>query len=83
MEVKAYQKYLLYSVISLTVLLRFYHKYQWPIWGSDSGEYLYLTRHLVNEGMMLNENYIGWGRALGYGAREQEDRVGTPPPHMP
>ena len=63
MEVKAYQKYLLYSVISLTVLLRFYHKYQWPIWGSDSGEYLYLTRHLINEGMMLNENYIGWGRA--------------------
>ena len=63
MEVKAYQKYLLYSVISLTVLLRFYHKYQWPIWGSDSGEYLYLTRHLIDEGMMLNENYIGWGRA--------------------
>ena len=60
MEVKAYQKYLLYSVISLTVLLRFYHKYQWPIWGSDSGEYLYLTRHLINEGMMLNENYIAW-----------------------
>ena len=54
---------MLYSVFSLTVLLRFIHKYDWPIWGSDSGEYLYLTRYLVENGMMLNEDYIGWGRA--------------------
>ena len=54
---------MLYSVFSLTILLRFVHKYDWPIWGSDSGEYLYLTRYLVENGMMLNENYIGWGRA--------------------
>ena len=63
MAIKAFQKQLLYSVFSLTILLRFIHKYDWPIWGSDSGEYLYLTRHLVENGMMLNENYIGWGRA--------------------
>ena len=54
---------MLYSVFSLTILLRFIHKYDWPIWGSDSGEYLYLTRYLVENGMMLNEDYIGWGRA--------------------
>ena len=63
MAIKAFQRHLLYSVFSLTILLRFIHKYDWPIWGSDSGEYLYLTRHLLENGMMLNENYIGWGRA--------------------
>ena len=63
MRIKNYQRYLLYSVFSLTILLRFVHKYDWPIWGSDSGEYLYLTRYLVENGMILNEDYIGWGRA--------------------
>ncbi|MDG1543489.1 MAG: hypothetical protein P8R34_00745 [archaeon] len=63
MAIKAFQKHLLYSVFSLALLLRFIHKYDWPIWGSDSGEYLYLSRYLVENGMMLNENYIGWGRA--------------------
>ena len=63
MRIKEYQKYLLYSVISLTALVRIYHNYNWRIWGSDSGEYLYLTRYLIEEGNMLNENYIGWGRA--------------------
>ena len=63
MAIKAFQKHLLYSVFALTLLLRFIHKYDWPIWGSDSGEYLYLTKYLVENGMMLNENYIGWGRA--------------------
>ena len=63
MRIKEYQKYLLYSVISLATLLRIFHNYNWRIWGSDSGEYLYLTRHLVQNGIMLSENYIGWGRA--------------------
>ena len=63
MRIKEYQKYLLYSVISLTALIRIYHNYNWRIWGSESGEYLYLTRYLIEEGNMLNENYIGWGRA--------------------
>ena len=63
MRIKEYQKYILYSVISLATLLRIFHNYNWKIWGSDSGEYLYLTRHLIHNGIMLNENYIGWGRA--------------------
>ena len=63
MRIKDFQKYLLYAVISFTTLVRIYHNYNWRIWGSDSGEYLYLTRHLINKGTMLNENYIGWGRA--------------------
>ena len=54
---------MLYSVFSLCFLTRIYHQYKWRIWGSDSGEYLYLTRYLVKEGNMLKEGYIGWGRA--------------------
>ncbi len=63
MAVKTFQRHLLYSVFSLAILVRFIHKYDWPIWGSDSGEYLYLTRYLLENGIMLDENYIGWGRA--------------------
>ena len=63
MGVKLFQKHLLYSIFSLAILVRFLHKYDWPIWGSDSGEYLYLTKYLLENGMVLNENYIGWGRA--------------------
>ncbi len=33
------------------------------IWGSDTGEYLYLTRELISNGQMLTNNYLGWGRA--------------------
>ena len=63
MRIKCFQKYLLYAIISFTALVRIYHNYNWRIWGSDSGEYLYLTRNLVDQGEILNENYIGWGRA--------------------
>jgi len=63
MRIKKFQKYILYSVISLTALIRIFHNYNWRLWGSDSGEYLYLTRYLMENGNMLNENYIGWGRA--------------------
>jgi len=63
MRVKCFEKNLLYSVISLGFLIRIYHHYNWRIWGSDSGEYLYLTRQLVENGQMLTEGYLGWGRA--------------------
>ena len=63
MRIKCFQKSLLYAIISFTALVRIYHNYNWRIWGSDSGEYLYLTRYLIEKGSMLNENYIGWGRA--------------------
>ena len=63
MKIKIFEKNLLYSVISLGFMIRIYHHYNWRIWGSDSGEYLYLTRHLVSNGEMLTEDYIGWGRA--------------------
>jgi len=63
MRIKKFQKYILYSVISLTALIRIFHNYNWRLWGSDSGEYLYLTRYLMEKGSILNENYIGWGRA--------------------
>ena len=63
MKTKIFEKNLLYSVISLGFLIRIYHHYNWRIWGSDSGEYLYLTRYLVRNGEMLTGGYIGWGRA--------------------
>lgn len=63
MRIKCYQKYLLYTLLPFTALIRIYHNYNWRIWGSDSGEYLYLTRSLLNNGQMLEDNYIGWGRA--------------------
>ena len=63
MRTKCFEKSLLYSIISLGFLIRVYHHYNWRIWGSDTGEYLYLTRHLVRKGEMLTEGYIGWGRA--------------------
>ncbi len=63
MRIKCFQKSLLYAILSFTTLVRIYHNYNWRIWGSDSGEYLYLTRYLIEKGSMLNENYIGWGRA--------------------
>ena len=63
MRTKLFEMNLLYSLISFGFLVRIYHHYNWRIWGSDSGEYLYLTRHLVENGEMLTEGYIGWGRA--------------------
>ena len=63
MRIKCFEKNLLYSIISLGFLIRIYHHYNWRIWGSDSGEYLYLTRYLVRNGQMITEGYIGWGRA--------------------
>jgi hypothetical protein len=63
MRIRQFEKNLLYSIISFTTLIRVYHHYNWRLWGSDSGEYLYLTRYLLEKGSILNENYIGWGRA--------------------
>ena len=63
MRVKLFQRCLLYSLIPCVVLIRIFHNYNWSIWGSDTGEYLYLTRELVSNGKMLSEGYLGWGRA--------------------
>lgn len=63
MRIRQFEKNLVYSIITFTTLIRVYHHYNWRLWGSDSGEYLYLTRYLLDTGSMLNENYIGWGRA--------------------
>jgi len=63
MRIRLFEKNLVYSIITFTTLIRVYHHYNWRLWGSDSGEYLYLTRYLLDKGSMLNENYIGWGRA--------------------
>jgi len=63
MRIRRFEKNLVYSIITFTTLIRVYHHYNWRLWGSDSGEYLYLTRYLLDKGSILNENYIGWGRA--------------------
>ena len=63
MRVKLFQKCFLYSLIPCVILIRIFHNYNWSIWGSDTGEYLYLTRELVTNGQMLTEDYLGWGIA--------------------
>lgn len=51
----------------LAFILRLWPIYRFAIWGSDSGEYLLLTRHLVDQGHLLTEKgYLGFGFAYPY-----------------
>ena len=58
------QRVLLLAAIAFGALtLRLSHQWRWALWGSDSGEYLFLTTMLVENGALLQEGYLGWGRA--------------------
>ncbi|MDP7607452.1 MAG: hypothetical protein QF378_02815, partial [Candidatus Poseidoniia archaeon] len=58
------QRALLLGAIALGALaLRLSHQWRWALWGSDSGEYLFLTAALVGDGALLQDGYLGWGRA--------------------
>lgn len=51
----------------LAFILRLWPLYRFAIWGSDSGEYLLLTRHLVDQGhLLLEPGYLGFGFAYPY-----------------
>ncbi|HIM32882.1 MAG TPA: hypothetical protein EYI97_00145, partial [Candidatus Poseidoniales archaeon] len=61
------QRALLLGAIALGALaLRLSHQWRWALWGSDSGEYLFLTAALVGDGTLLQDGYLGWGRAYSW-----------------
>ena len=61
------QRALLLGAIALGALaLRLSHQWRWALWGSDSGEYLFLTAALVGDGALLQDGYLGWGRAYSW-----------------
>lgn len=49
-------------VLAVAAGLRLLPHATYAVWGSDTGEYLYLTRHLVDHGRMPAD-YQGWGFA--------------------
>jgi hypothetical protein len=52
-------------ILFLAVLLRLQPLLSFPIWGSDTGEYYYLTNHLSEE-HQLEDDYNGWGFGYPY-----------------
>lgn len=51
----------------LAFILRLWPLYRFAIWGSDSGEYLLLTHHLVDRGELFSDSgYLGFGFAYPY-----------------
>lgn len=48
------------------MLIRAVPMFIYPVWGSDSGEYYYLTSHLANSGSILRDGYEGWGEVYPY-----------------
>ena len=55
----------LLAIIFLAVLLRVLPLAKYAVWGSDTGEYYYLTNDLVGEGTMTTD-YDGWGFGYPY-----------------
>ncbi len=49
----------------LGVATRLYPLFAWAVWGSDTGEYFYLTERLLAEGSVVFA-YDGWGLAYPY-----------------
>jgi len=50
----------------LSFIVRVLPIYRFAIWGSDSGEYYLLTRHLTDQGLLLIEGYLGFGFTYPY-----------------
>lgn len=55
----------LLAILILAIAMRFLPLMQFSVWGSDSGEYYYLTRQLVDGGA-LSTAYDGWGFGYPY-----------------
>ena len=52
-------------VVLLSAFLRIHPLFEYFIWGSDSGEYYFITEHLVEEST-VPQDYKGWGFAYPY-----------------
>jgi hypothetical protein len=57
--------WLLAAVAFVGLIARAFPALRWAVWGSDSGEYDYLTRQLADTGRILF-TYHGWGLAYPY-----------------
>ncbi|HET6405255.1 MAG TPA: hypothetical protein VFH78_11460 [Candidatus Thermoplasmatota archaeon] len=57
--------WLLAAVFLLGLLTRLHPAVRYGVWGSDSGEYYFLTKQLVETGRVLFD-YDGWGLAYPY-----------------
>ena len=57
---------LLSAIFCLALFLAWEPLLSFPIWGSDTGEYYYLTHYLVQHGSLLLQGYSGWGFGYPY-----------------
>lgn len=57
--------WLLAAVFALALATRLHPALRFAVWGSDSGEYQFLTRRLVDTGR-ISFDYDGWGLAYPY-----------------
>ncbi|MBI4392846.1 MAG: hypothetical protein HY556_03480 [Euryarchaeota archaeon] len=55
----------LLAALALAIALRLTPNLAWASWGSDSGEYIFLTQRLVDTGR-ISFDYEGWGIAYPY-----------------
>src|ERR1051325_1660069 len=59
------EPWLLAGIGCVALLVRLWPAVRYGVWGSDSGEYVYLTRQLVDGGE-VRLGYHGWGLAYPY-----------------
>lgn len=52
-------------IFAISIFMRVYPLTHYTIWGSDTGEYYYLTQRLVNDGA-ISFSYNGWGFGYPY-----------------
>jgi len=64
-ETRVWVRLALLAIVLFSALVRIYPLTNYFIWGSDSGEYYFITDHIVEEGA-APEDYQGWGFAYPY-----------------
>jgi hypothetical protein len=60
-SMRFYVLVLLAAVLFLALFIGLEPLLTYPIWGSDTGEYCYLTQYLTTHGSLLVNGYTGWG----------------------
>ncbi len=65
-EIRVHFLLLLFALFLFALFLGLEPLLLYPVWGSDTGEYYYLTNYLVDHGHLLLSNYAGWGFAYPY-----------------
>lgn len=65
MKMKKWCLFALIAIMLLAVIMRLLPLFRYFIWGSDAGEYYYLTERLINQGY-ISFDYTGWGFGYPY-----------------